>query len=303
MNWKHLSIPKKIALGFSVSIIIIIIMVVINFGGVSGLVTDATEFIEGNKLRGVLVQREADHLNWARGVNKLLADDNVQELTIETDHQKCGFGKFVYGTDRKMAEEIGPSSKSLFALETLPYIFQISNLFDKAILAEKRIIKGYYKAKEIFDKETLPSFKLTLSAIRKFKDLSSEMVRGMKTVNEIYSSQTEPTLKEIQNLLHQLNQETNKYIMTNDGMISTAQSTKSISTILGIIGIIICLFVSFFSARGITSFLTGISSHMDESAQQVAPASQQIATSSQTLAEGAQPKPLQLNKHLHPLRR
>ncbi len=501
MNWKHLSIPKKIALGFSVSIIIVIVLVVINFGGVSGLVADATEVIEGNKLRGILVQREVDHLNWARGLNKLLVDDNVQELTIETDHQKCGFGKFLYGNDRKVAEEIGPSLKALFkqiedphqrlhksAIEikkvfkqgdselpqlitekegdhlkwvntiyalflehkkelvittdpykcklgqwlygdgskkasknedlrqlieaikephsklhksatqikenyrqihpgllltltsvfndhrrwaskvseavirgqrrigvtmnhnrcdlgkflssdklnrwsqnnpelksifkdidlqhrnlhysvlkigkelsrrrkaktesiysstTLPYMIQIANLFDKAILAEKKIIEGYDKAKEVFDTETLPAFKLTLSAIRELKDRSSEMVKGMKIANTIYSTHTEPALKETQDLLHRLNQETNKYIMTNDAMISTAQSTKASSTILGIIGIITGLFVAFFIARGITSFLTGISSHMDEAAQQVASASQQIATSSQTLAEGA----------------
>ena len=101
MNWRDLSIPKKILIGFSITIIVIATE---NFSGVGGIVNNASEVIDGNKLKGILVQREVDHLNWAMAVNNLLTDENVTQLKVETDHHKYGFGKFLYGEERKKAE-------------------------------------------------------------------------------------------------------------------------------------------------------------------------------------------------------
>ena len=55
-----------------------------------------------------------DHLNWANKVNALLTDKNVTELAVETDAHKCGFGKWLYGEERKQAEALVPSLAPLF---------------------------------------------------------------------------------------------------------------------------------------------------------------------------------------------
>lgn len=62
--------------------------------GVTQIVSNAGEVIAGNELRGLLVEREVDHLNWANGVSELIADDSVQSLNVETDPTQCAFGKW-----------------------------------------------------------------------------------------------------------------------------------------------------------------------------------------------------------------
>ena len=48
--------------------------------GIGGIVKNAGTVIEGNKLKGEMVQREVDHLNWVNQVNALLTDEHVTEL-------------------------------------------------------------------------------------------------------------------------------------------------------------------------------------------------------------------------------
>ncbi|MEA1969796.1 MAG: methyl-accepting chemotaxis protein, partial [Thermodesulfobacteriota bacterium] len=113
MSWKNLTIGKKIASGFGLVIIFLIILGAISFTGVGSIVKNASEVINGTALDGELAQNEVDHLNWIVAVNKLISDDSVNELHVETDHTKCGFGKWLYGEGRKKAEILVPGIASL----------------------------------------------------------------------------------------------------------------------------------------------------------------------------------------------
>ena len=81
-------------------------------GGVT--VNNASKVIYGNKLQKDLVQKEVDHLNWSNKVSELLTNDIVKTLNVQTDDHKCGFGKFLYGQDRNVAEERVPALKEHF---------------------------------------------------------------------------------------------------------------------------------------------------------------------------------------------
>lgn len=104
-----MTIGKKIATGFGIVIILLVILGILSFTGVGGIVKNASEVIDGKALDGELAQKEVDHLNWIGEVNKLLTDDSVHELTIQTDHTKCGFGKWLYGDGRQHAQTLVPS--------------------------------------------------------------------------------------------------------------------------------------------------------------------------------------------------
>ncbi len=106
---KNLTIGKKIGLGFSVVMLLLALVAVLSYTGVGGIVMNAGEVITGNKLDGNLAQKEVDHLNWANNVIALLTDENVTELSVETDDHQCGFGKWLYGEGRKEAEKQIPS--------------------------------------------------------------------------------------------------------------------------------------------------------------------------------------------------
>lgn len=114
MNWKQLTIGKKISIGFGIVIILLVVLGGLSFTGVGGIVKNASEVIDGKALEGELAQKEVDHLNWIGEVNKLLTDESVTKLTVQTDHTKCGFGKWLYGKGRKEAEAQIPFLASLF---------------------------------------------------------------------------------------------------------------------------------------------------------------------------------------------
>ncbi|MBU1449260.1 methyl-accepting chemotaxis protein, partial [Patescibacteria group bacterium] len=97
MAWRNMTIGKRIAFGFGVVLVLLSAAGVLSYTGVGGIVHNAGDVIQGNKLDGTLAQRELDHLNWANKVNGLLSDDKITKLEVQTDPHKCAFGKWLYG--------------------------------------------------------------------------------------------------------------------------------------------------------------------------------------------------------------
>ncbi len=104
----HWTVGRKIAVGFSLVVAALAAVSIWSVLGVGGIVKDAQEVIAGNSLRGEMSQKEVDHLNWAGQLNELLTNEEVTELTVQTDPHKCAFGKWYYGEGRKHAEELVP---------------------------------------------------------------------------------------------------------------------------------------------------------------------------------------------------
>ena len=113
MQQKTLSTGEMIALGFGIVLALIVIIGIFTEFGISSIVNNADEVISGNILDRNLARKEIDHLNWAAQLNALLTDDSVTELTIQTDDHKCGFGKWLYGEERKKAENDFPEIRQL----------------------------------------------------------------------------------------------------------------------------------------------------------------------------------------------
>ncbi len=109
MKWKNLKLGKKFGVGFGIVLALLVIVGGWAIFGISGIVGNAGEVIDGNKLDGILAQKEVDHLNWANKVSALLTDDKVTKLEVEVDDHNCGFGKWLYGEGRKHAETMVPS--------------------------------------------------------------------------------------------------------------------------------------------------------------------------------------------------
>jgi len=107
--FKKLTVGKQIALGFSVVLVLLAAIALTSFTGVGGIVQNAVSMITGEGIKGEMSQREIDHLNWASGLTKYLNDPDVKELTVQTDHHKCGLGKWLYGEGRKNAEAAIPA--------------------------------------------------------------------------------------------------------------------------------------------------------------------------------------------------
>ncbi|MEI6261550.1 MAG: hypothetical protein WCR46_16805 [Deltaproteobacteria bacterium] len=65
MTLKHLTIGKRIGLLSGCLLILLVAAGTISVTGIGNIVHNSELVISGNRLDGVLAQREVDHLNWA----------------------------------------------------------------------------------------------------------------------------------------------------------------------------------------------------------------------------------------------
>ncbi len=110
---KNFPIGVKFFVSFGAVLGLLAVVALWSIFGIKGIVGNAEEVIEGNQLRGEMVQKEVDHLNWVAQVNALLTDETVTKLNVETDDKKCGLGLWLYGEGREKAERLLPSLKGL----------------------------------------------------------------------------------------------------------------------------------------------------------------------------------------------
>lgn len=109
MQWKNLSIGKKLGIGFGSLIVMVIGIAVLSILGINSIVFNSTQVINKNKLRGDMIAAEVAHLNWAGKASNFLTDESINELDVQTDDHLCAFGKWLYGEGRKEAETSIPS--------------------------------------------------------------------------------------------------------------------------------------------------------------------------------------------------
>lgn len=121
MKWKNLKLGKKFFIAFGLILALLIVVAIWAITGIGGIVKNADEVIEGNKLRTEMNEKYVQHLLWAGQVAKLLTDDKVTELNVQTDDHQCAFGKWYYGEGRKHAEALAPGLKPIFAQFEAPH--------------------------------------------------------------------------------------------------------------------------------------------------------------------------------------
>lgn len=122
MAWKDFRLSLKLGLGFGIVLVLLVLLAVWTILGIQGIVGNADQVIMGNKLRGDMVQREVDHLNWASEVNALITDDSLHELTVNTDYTQCAFGKWYYSQERRNAEALVPALAPILTAIEEPHI-------------------------------------------------------------------------------------------------------------------------------------------------------------------------------------
>jgi len=106
---KQMTIGRKMALGFGIVLVFLLMVAALSYTGVGRIVSTAEEVIQGNKLDALITQKEVDHLKWAEKVTSQLADAKITKLTVEMDDHQCSFGKWLYGEERKKAGNLIPA--------------------------------------------------------------------------------------------------------------------------------------------------------------------------------------------------
>ncbi|BBA69827.1 methyl-accepting chemotaxis protein [Geobacter sulfurreducens] len=217
MSWKNLKLSLKVLAGIGSVLVLLAVIGVWAVNGLSKVVRDGHEVSEGNKLRAELLQREVDHLNWAKSVSTFLLDDKVRELTVQVDHTKCKFGEWYYGEGRKQAEAMLPALKGELAAIEEPH----RKLHESAGLIKKA-----------YNKE--------------------QGEQGRKDAEIIFASQTQPNLQLVQKHLAGLNETSRKNILSDEQMIANANSTKTAVIALSIAALVIGVALALLISRSIS---------------------------------------------------
>ncbi len=218
MRWRNLRLWQKIALGMGGVLLLLLITSLWTISGLTDVVKDGQQVITGNSIRGELLQREVDHLNWLKNVSVFLLDDNVTELSVELDHTQCGFGKWFYGEGRKHAEAVIPALKEPLAAIEEPH----RKLHESA------------------------------AAIKKVYHKSLNGTEGRKEAEQIFSQQTQPSLKKIQDKLLEMNDITKRDILSEAGMLKRAMRTRVVTVVISIVAILLGIIGCWLITRSIT---------------------------------------------------
>ncbi|MBF0295396.1 MAG: CZB domain-containing protein [Magnetococcales bacterium] len=119
--WNNLSLGKKILTGIGVVLLSLIGVAGWSLMGMTRMVDEGMQVVEGNKLRGEILQREVDHLNWANRVGAFINDEKITEIGVQLDHTQCAFGKWFYGEGRRHAEALVPALQTVLAAVEEPH--------------------------------------------------------------------------------------------------------------------------------------------------------------------------------------
>lgn len=157
MNFKNISITAKLAFGFGLVLVLLVLISSLSFLQISNI----QELIITNQMKhdikATLKEREINHLDWVAQVYRGMLTGSADAINVETDGHKCKFGKWYYSNERKAAErEIPKIGDELSKIET-PHL----NLHKDVILVKDALRlggdRGRKNAAVIFNERILTS--------------------------------------------------------------------------------------------------------------------------------------------------
>jgi methyl-accepting chemotaxis protein len=219
--------------------------------GVSNSVKVAERISYTDDVAKQLLQKEIDHLNWARKVGEFQRDENIRELGVEKDEHNCAFGKWYYSDARKNAEAAIPEINGLLGQIEEPH----RKLHNSAKELERILQKGKESRKEAV---------------------------------AYYGSETSGHLRSVQKILREIAPMVEKHIQETRNTSAAQTGRFKIVVVAGVvIGALVAIGLGIFLTVSITRPINRAVEGIMNGAEQVASASAEVSSASQSLAEGA----------------
>jgi methyl-accepting chemotaxis protein len=237
MLWSNLSIAKKIGIGIGSTIVLLGIICFLSYSGVSKLVISAQEVIHGNKLNGLIAQKEIDHLNWTNKLTTIFTDKTVTDLDVQLNDHLCAFGVWLYGSQR---------------IETVKLIPELAPLLNAIEAPHASLHESARQIQQTLKFKTPRHFETTEEQVAASERKPNNNLTAMPKAAQIYSDKTLPALRKVQTLLGDIRQTARENIMTDTQMLNGAIKMKLQILIASIVSLIVGFILSMFIAKSIS---------------------------------------------------
>ncbi len=104
----NLKVGKKLFLLSSAILLLMLVVMLSGYMGISRTVESGQHTNEIQEAAKLLAVLEIGHLAWADTVSEFLANDDINTLEVQTDHNLCSFGAWYNGPERKRLESLLP---------------------------------------------------------------------------------------------------------------------------------------------------------------------------------------------------
>lgn len=247
----NVRLSVKLVGGFIMVAVITLAVGVVGLVGIMNSQKVAQEIKELTNINAELLNREVDHLNWARKVGQFQRNEDMTTLEVEKNPHKCAFGKWYYSDKRKQAEtEIPGIAPVLKELEE-PH----TRLHSSTLTLEKLLQKGKGSRGEALS---------------------------------YYQNETGAQLADVQKHLEEVRTKVQQHLVQEEKIANSRDVRIKMITVIGmILGAMVALALGIILSFSITRPLNRTIEGLDAGADQVRSASGQLASSSQQLAEGA----------------
>lgn len=199
-------------------------------------------------LGSFLRDKKLDHLKWMGVIKDVLLAPNTRTLSVQTNPRICKLGKWLYSDEvqQRMASdpEFGEALKAVFK----PH----AALHESAIAIGRMVAQGDHAgAQRQFNNATAALAKKTLAAIDGILVLLDRRQKGYDEAKGVYASVTTPALTEVQKILNECTDRITANIMTDEQMLTAADTTLVGVTSMGTVSIVVGVLLAWAIARGI----------------------------------------------------
>jgi methyl-accepting chemotaxis protein len=242
-----------------------------------------------NYMINFLYRMDLAHKDWVQNVlaeiyNLDGSNMDVKNLTVETDHEKCDLGQWLYGGEAEELVKQYPAFSGLIEDLKRPH----QSMHEAASEINNRLAMSDFDGAIVLVRKKIRPFSAeTGIALQNIRNFVAEFDRAKMDATDIYTNVTQNNIIQIQDIFNQFRDVVEKNMITEDELLNSAGRLKYIITAIGLTAIVLGLLIAFLIVRELVTSLTGIAKNINEGTEQVANAAGQLSSTSHILSEGA----------------
>ncbi|MBK1879592.1 methyl-accepting chemotaxis protein [Pelagicoccus mobilis] len=244
------SVGKMLGFSFASVLLIVAVLSLSSFNGVSTLLSTSEELIVANETDAAMAQLEVDHLLWAQNLSFVFTDSAVNEVTVQKDPTLCNLGKWLVSEERERLEAGHPNTSGMIA----------------------RMVPWH---------ERLHQSAVEIDHHCKAGEANSEEAKA------IFSKKSIPALRNLQGLLQDIREDVAKHSVTDEKLVAEAGEQRALIVVFVSVCVVASVCIAFLVTSKVKKMLVSTSRSIAQASEAVASAAQQVEKGSRSVAESS----------------